>query len=1079
MRILSLRFKNLNSLVGEWAIDFNDPAFTADGIFAITGPTGAGKSTLLDALCLALYGSTPRLGRITASGNEIMSRQMGECFAEVSFVSARGRYRCHWAQHRARKKADGELQAPRHEIVDADTDRVLENKLSTVTQEVEAVTGMDFQRFTRSMLLAQGHFARFLQADADERAPILEQITGTEIYSEISKAVHERHRSESSILNSLHHEMAAIGLLDPEQEAALDAAIQEHQASEFVLNGDYTALKESIDWLNTVARLRKDLDDLKTDAQKLKTDRQAFAPEAKRLEQALAAAPLEADYARLLSGREQQAKSQQQLNELRQALPVLEKNSQAAAQALASAETQTAGAQESLRKAGPLLTQVRALDTQLRDRDAAVQRAETASLSAREQLANLEELKSQEAARCESVEANIAKADQYLSEHQVDESLVSRLSGIEEQLRALEKQQAEYANEQMRQGVLANDLQLASKRHEKDRRLRDNAQQAVQHAAQTHQQAQNDYKRLLAERSLADYRREKDGLLREMALLSRIADLEAQRGLLEHGKPCPLCGATDHPFAQSGIPEANETEEKIQSLEQVIKAAEEQEALLRQHDRAERDAQQALSKAETALVSAAQQQATIEQQLQQCDMQLLQRQKDLRAQHDRAAAILAPFDKPLELGADPTALIEELHGRCRRWQKAQQQRDELLQERVNHQRELARLDALWQSQQDSLKQKQSEHETLMSDRSTLAAQRRGLFGEQSPEAYEQQLQQAVSMTETTEKQARELYGEQQRLWQQSQHRLAELQQDIETFTPQLLEQEAGFSQLLESKAFVSEADFLSARLTPDQRDSLTAQAHALEQRQTELNTRRAERQSRLEKAMAEPKTTQGLSELEPEYQRLERALLEVRETLARLKVQLDNNTHAKSQRADKQVQIEAQQKEYGRWDMLHELIGSADGKKYRNFAQGLTFEVMIGHANRQLMKMTDRYLLTRSEQAPLELNVVDNYQAGEIRSTKNLSGGESFIVSLALALGLSQMASSRVRVDSLFLDEGFGTLDEDALDVALETLANLQQDGKLIGVISHVAMLKERISTQIQVTPLTGGRSRLSGPGCH
>ena len=139
---------------------------------------------------------------------------------------------------------------------------------------------------------------------------------------------------------------------------------------------------------------------------------------------------------------------------------------------------------------------------------------------------------------------------------------------------------------------------------------------------------------------------------------------------------------------------------------------------------------------------------------------------------------------------------------------------------------------------------------------------------------------------------------------------------------------------------------------------------------------------------------------------------------------------------------------------------------------------MIEHANRQLRRMTDRYLLLRNKEQPLELDVIDGYQAGEVRSTKNLSGGESFIVSLALALGLSQMASKTVRVDSLFLDEGFGTLDEDTLDTALDTLAGLHRDGKLIGVISHVAALKERIGTQIQVTPKTGGRSAVSGPGC-
>jgi exonuclease SbcC len=140
---------------------------------------------------------------------------------------------------------------------------------------------------------------------------------------------------------------------------------------------------------------------------------------------------------------------------------------------------------------------------------------------------------------------------------------------------------------------------------------------------------------------------------------------------------------------------------------------------------------------------------------------------------------------------------------------------------------------------------------------------------------------------------------------------------------------------------------------------------------------------------------------------------------------------------------------------------------------------MISHANTQLQKMSNRYLLVRDDDNPLELNVMDDYQGGEVRSTKNLSGGEGFIISLALALGLSQMASQNIRVDSLFLDEGFGTLDEESLDIALDTLTNLQQEGKLIGVISHVQALKDRILTQIKVEKLSGGFSRISGQGCH
>ena len=262
------------------------------------------------------------------------------------------------------------------------------------------------------------------------------------------------------------------------------------------------------------------------------------------------------------------------------------------------------------------------------------------------------------------------------------------------------------------------------------------------------------------------------------------------------------------------------------------------------------------------------------------------------------------------------------------------------------------------------------------------------------------------------------------------------------------------------------------------RAELAATAKDLDERQTDLKARQKDRETRLATEMARKVTDKSLEELEPQFKEQEDALKELRDIIAGLKHKLSENAAAKERIKEKQTAIEAQKKECRRWENLHELIGSADGKKYRNFAQGLTFEMMIGHANRQLQKMTDRYLLIRDDAQPLELNVVDNYQAGEIRSTKNLSGGESFIVSLSLALGLSHMASKNVRVDSLFLDEGFGTLDEEALDTALETLAGLQQDGKLIGVISHVPALKERISTQIQVTPQTGGRSQISGPGC-
>lgn len=145
--------------------------------------------------------------------------------------------------------------------------------------------------------------------------------------------------------------------------------------------------------------------------------------------------------------------------------------------------------------------------------------------------------------------------------------------------------------------------------------------------------------------------------------------------------------------------------------------------------------------------------------------------------------------------------------------------------------------------------------------------------------------------------------------------------------------------------------------------------------------------------------------------------------------------------------------------------------------QGITFERLIANANQSLSELTDRYLLVRNQAQPLTLDVIDNWQAGTVRSAKNLSGGESFIVSLALALGLSRMTGSSIRVDSLFLDEGFGTLDEDALNTALGMLSGLRSQGKLIGVISHISQIRERIPVRIEVRRKAGGVSELAGPG--
>ncbi|MBS7405504.1 MAG: AAA family ATPase, partial [Oxalobacter sp.] len=364
MRILQIRFKNLNSLTGEWFIDLTQPSYTSDGIFTITGPTGAGKTTILDAICLALYGRTPRL-EVSQKENGIMSRQTGECFAEVTFETPAGHYRCHWSHRRAYQKSDGNLQQARHEIANADTGEIIESGIQRTGSAIEHITGMNFDRFTRSMLLAQGRFDTFLKASPSDRAPILEQITGTGIYSDISIRVHELSRAENEKLNLLTAELGSIVLLEPEQENALQQELATCQTEETALAGQIAETTQAIQWLTTVENLQREIGELTDQENALQRTIVAFRPEREKLEHATRAATLDGQYAALLAIRKQQADDRQALETEKTALPGLQAALTQQAHALETATQLTRQRKETRQQMQPLWQQVRALDQTL------------------------------------------------------------------------------------------------------------------------------------------------------------------------------------------------------------------------------------------------------------------------------------------------------------------------------------------------------------------------------------------------------------------------------------------------------------------------------------------------------------------------------------------------------------------------------------------------------------------------------------------------------------------------------------------------------------------------------------------
>ncbi len=201
MKILSVKFLNINSLKGEHEIRFDKAPFSESGLFAITGPTGAGKTTILDAITVGLYGRVHRHGNRV---HEIMSRHTGQCYAEVEFEVKEKAYRAKWSLSRAKQKSDGNIQSEKMEFAEVESGKFMGGH--TVTQTKKAIVdlcGLDYNQFLRSVILSQGDFARFLNASDNERSDLLEKITDTGIYAEISKYVFEKHEKGEGCIGDI------------------------------------------------------------------------------------------------------------------------------------------------------------------------------------------------------------------------------------------------------------------------------------------------------------------------------------------------------------------------------------------------------------------------------------------------------------------------------------------------------------------------------------------------------------------------------------------------------------------------------------------------------------------------------------------------------------------------------------------------------------------------------------------------------------------------------------------------------------------------------------------------------------
>ncbi|MDA3850140.1 MAG: AAA family ATPase [Spirochaetaceae bacterium] len=1073
MRILKLRFANLNSIYGEWEVDFSCREFRDQGIFAITGPTGSGKSTLLDALCLALYGRTPRLKNISASTNHIMSRGTGECFSELSFETPAGRYRCFWQQHRSRKKAQGNLRDSRHEISELDTGKILEEKKREVALRVIEITGMDFERFTRSMLLAQGGFAAFLQAAAQERAPILEQITGMDIYSQISKEVHQRYRQEQEKLDILSLGLDAQELLTQEQWDSLEKEKK-------LLQEMLTSLKKQLQQRVEQNSLEEQLVQLETRQKQLEIQMDILEKNRSRVKK------LKEDITRgdlwfklepqwlELEKLDQQLKNRKEEISLRQKqLKATQNQAEGEADTLNLSRRELSTMEEQLSDLQILRRKLDPLDAVISEKNRQLLQI-VEDLTGRNQSCqslteNLLKLEIEQ----KKLQHNIHLAEDYQHSHKNQAELSQEYSRLQEQIKQQDQRllQLKTLEEQLKENQFKSNraketLQTAEKEYQ--------GIEKILEGLQIKQRELDDLEKdLLQGKLLRELRSRKEHLQKEQWLLQKIQNLEEQRESLVAGEPCPLCGSTDHPYSNSlpgedKNPEIDRLNRRLKNLEEL----EDQRKILGQKFEENR---LKLSQKERGKWELQGEQQDLEKQHQR----LAQDQKLLQEAFDNLQDELLKQLKPLGIIRIEKNLPDQLQNQINQWQLNQ---EKLLQFTNERQNITPRIEGLNQ-QKKLLEQQNGELQTqrdkIHSDLEKLKKERKALFGNNNAAEEEESLR---INRETAQKKLEGLSREMEK------NKLNEQAQrsSLETMVINFDEQDQGYQRALgefteqlnaaqwkNPQCYLLESEIYSN--LPQWKGELD-QAEK-EEHQWHIETQQLKKNK--EQSSAEYNAFMEENKNLPPQKELEEQIGETQQTLGSINEKQQQYQQQKERAAQRQKELGEQRQRQLRWAKLHQLIGSADGRKYREFAQTITFKRLIAQSNLQLQSLSDRYLLIAHETEPLELDVLDLYQAGDIRSTRNLSGGESFLVSLALALGLSSMASRRVPVDSLFLDEGFGTLDEETLDMALSALGELRQQGKLIGVISHVQALKDRMALQIKVEPQRAGKSIISGPGCR
>ena len=1015
MKINKIYLKNINSFKGPHTVDFTISPFSGSGLFAIVGPTGAGKSTLLDAITLALYNRVPRFDKkiskdLVGTSGSILTRGEKECCVEVEYVSKSVIYVSKWWINVNR---NNNLNDYGMEIIEKVSGAIITDKKTEVPERNQRFIGLSYDQFVKSILLSQGEFSKFLKSGKDERGKLLEDITGMQIYRKLGQKAFQIFKEKGGLLSEKRQQKNRIA-----DKLVNDETEQKWLAEVIQKSEQIKEIEERLELYKSKFALKNEIKILREIITQKEEEKLNFHAEWQQFE--LQKAPLLINHEaaepfreRILDFENKKQIQEKLKSRLENGQKYLIENEKKLVEILKSAST--------------LIKTETTFEYAIQN----IQKFRDEVNEICNHQRNQESILTQQQSQIEEIVASLKNID--LSAIKLDTISETSLLFITEIAKERKEKQSEWLK-----SIEIEDVELlnfqkdkfeTSRKHfiELSGRIKDftEAQKGCKEA-EREEKIQLDFikanlqilEKLQGE--LIKIESEIEKLELEKGKLSKAFNFDKERNnLLKKDEPCPLCGSIEHPFLSHYANNYVEIDQQIIVQKRLQKEETKQINTL------------------SSKIEAARQVAKREQVRKMVFTE--KRQQNLDEVNKIKQLLLLEKVGNLAWVEEQIALKDSQINTIGLLEKSMGERDSLRN--------------LYRKVKDLLKDKSKNSEF----KNKLNALYSGTNINIDCDKIQQDLSEVITQIRSVN-----LLNK-------------ELEKEIEEHNQLNLLIENELMAQIQSGGFKDFDDLKSYLLAPEEAKAIRENQERI---RTQINTLIKivdDRKNDLKLKENHDNNTITLQELNvgitnSQFNK-ENIGKELDEIKLLLRIQLEN----KNEVSTISKELEILEKSNLKWELLDRYIGDSEGKKFSTFAQGLTLSRLIALSNKRLSGLSDRYLLDKpNEKEDDELMVLDQYMGNERRSVKTLSGGETFMISLSLALALSDLASRNVKLESLFIDEGFGTLDPETLETALCTLEKLQEEGqKNIGIISHVESIKERILTQIRLQKDSRGFSKI------